>query len=229
MPEILLAILEGLWPLFAHMTGRSSFPKPLSAQEEKELVEKMLLGDGEAARLLTEHNLRLVAHIAKKYAAPGTDSDDLVSVGSIGLMKAVASFRPESGKLSAYAARCVENEMLMYLRSQKKTKLDVSLSEPIGSDGDGNEIMITDLLGTEPDVVSAQAEDRIEAQRALRLMDSVLTPRERAVVRMRTGLQDGVPRPQHEVAAVLGISRSYVSRIEKKALQKLKIALEKGK
>jgi len=229
MLEILLSILEGLWPLFAHISGRNSFPKPLDAKEEKALVDKMLAGDGDAARLLTEHNLRLVAHIAKKYASPGTDSDDLVSVGSIGLMKAVASFRPESGKLSSYAARCVENEILMYLRSQRKTRLDVSLDDPVGSDGDGNEISISEILGTEPDMIAAQVEEKIEAQRALKMIGRVLSARERAVVRMRTGLQDGTPRAQHEVATVLGISRSYVSRIEKKALEKLRRAMKDDK
>lgn len=228
MLEMLMAILEGLWPIFAHLSGRSSFPKPLSPERERELVEKMLGGDSEAARLLTEHNLRLVAHIAKKYASAGADSDDLVSVGSIGLMKAVASFRPESGKLSAYAARCVENEMLMYLRAQRKTRLDVSLSEPVGSDGDGNDVLLTDILGTDADIVPNAAEDKMEFERASRLMDSILTDRERAVVRMRTGLADGTPRAQHEVAAAIGVSRSYVSRIEKKALEKLRKALGKG-
>jgi len=223
-----MAIMEGLWPIFAHLSGRSSFPKPLSPERERELVEKMLGGDSEAARLLTEHNLRLVAHIAKKYASAGADSDDLVSVGSIGLMKAVASFRPESGKLSAYAARCVENEMLMYLRAQRKTRLDVSLSEPVGSDGDGNDVLLTDILGTDADIVPNAAEDKMEFERASRLMDSILTDRERAVVRMRTGLADGTPRAQHEVAAAIGVSRSYVSRIEKKALEKLRKALGKG-
>lgn len=226
MLEMLLAILEGLWPLFGHLAGRSSFPKPLSAKEEKELIARMTQGDSEAARLLTEHNLRLVAHIAKKYASPGIDADDLISVGSIGLMKAVSSFRPECGKLSAYAARCVENEMLMYLRAQKKTRLDVSLSEPVGTDKEGNEIMLTDLLGTEADLVPGEVEGRMEAAKALRLMEEVLTPRERTVVRMRTGLADGVPRPQHEAAKALGISRSYVSRIEKRALEKLRSAIE---
>ncbi|MDO4739838.1 MAG: RNA polymerase sporulation sigma factor SigK [Eubacteriales bacterium] len=226
MLEILTAIFEGLWPLLAHMAGRSAFPRPLGAQEEKELVGRMLEGDAEAARLLTEHNLRLVAHIAKKYAGSGAESDDLVSVGSIGLMKAVASFRPECGKLSAYAARCVENEMLMYLRSLKKTRLDVSLSEPIGSDKEGNELHVTDILGTDADLVPGEVEERMESARAIRLMDRVLTPRERAVVRMRTGLADGTPRAQHEIAQALGISRSYVSRIEKKALEKLRRALE---
>jgi len=228
MLEMLMAIMEGLWPIFAHLSGRSSFPKPLSPERERELVEKMLGGDSEAARLLTEHNLRLVAHIAKKYASAGADSDDLVSVGSIGLMKAVASFRPESGKLSAYAARCVENEMLMYLRAQRKTRLDVSLSEPVGSDGDGNDVLLTDILGTDADIVPNAAEDKMEFERASRLMDSILTDRERAVVRMRTGLADGTPRAQHEVAAAIGVSRSYVSRIEKKALEKLRKALGKG-
>lgn len=228
MLEMLMAIMEGLWPILAHLSGRSSFPKPLDAEKERELIDKMLGGDSEAARLLTEHNLRLVAHIAKKYASSGADSDDLVSVGSIGLMKAVASFRPESGKLSAYAARCVENEMLMYLRAQRKTRLDVSLSEPVGSDGDGNDVLLTDILGTEADIVPNAAEDKMEFERASRLMDEILTGRERAVVRMRTGLADGTPRAQHEVAAAIGVSRSYVSRIEKKALEKLRKALEKG-
>ncbi len=226
MLEMLLALLDGLWPLFAHLTGRSSFPKPLKPQREKELVEKMLAGDSDAERELTEHNLRLVAHIAKKYSATGADADDLVSVGSIGLMKAIKSFRPESGKLSSYAARCVENEMLMYLRAQKKTRLDVSLSEPIGSDKEGNEILLTDILGTDAEAVSEEAQLRIDAAKAIRLMDIVLTRRERTVVQMRTGLLDGTLYPQHEVAKVLGISRSYVSRIEKKALEKLRIAME---
>lgn len=226
MLEMLAALFRGIWPLFAHLTGRCAFPQPLGVQEESELVSRMLEGDGDAARELTEHNLRLVAHIAKKYARSGADTDDLVSVGAIGLMKAVASFRPESGKLSAYAARCVENEMLMYLRAQRKTRLDVSLSEPIGSDKEGNAILLTDILGTEPGLVSDEAETRIEAKRAVALMDKVLTKREKAVVQMRTGLMDGTPRAQHEVAAALGISRSYVSRIEKKALGKLRFALE---
>ncbi len=228
MLEMLFAILEGLWPLFAHAAGRSSFPKPLPPAEEARLVALLAAGDSDAARLLTEHNLRLVAHIAKKYAGSGADADDLVSVGSIGLMKAVASFRPESGKLSAYAARCVENEMLMYLRSQKKTRLDVPLSEPVGSDSEGNDIHLADILGTDPGAVEQEAERNIEAARAAALMETVLTPRERTVVRLRCGLDGGAPRPQHEVAAALGISRSYVSRIEKKALGKLRAALERG-
>ena len=228
MLELLFSILEGLWPIFAHVAGRSSFPKPLPPEEEARLVERLAEGDADAARLLTEHNLRLVAHIAKKFANSGADADDLVSVGSIGLMKAVASFRPQSGKLSAYAARCVENEMLMYLRSQRKTRLDVSLSEPVGADGDGNDILLTDVLGTDAGIVPDEAENRIEAARAEKLMETVLTPRERTVVRMRCGLVDGRPRAQHEVAAALGISRSYVSRIEKKALGKLREAMDRA-
>ena len=143
-------------------------------------------------------------------------------------MKAVASFRPESGRLSAYAARCVENEMLMYLRSLRKTRLDVSLSEPVGADGEGNDIMLADILGTDAEAVAQEAEGRVEAERAKTLMETALTPRERTVVRMRCGLADGRPWAQHEVAAALGISRSYVSRIEKKALAKLREAMERG-
>lgn len=217
----LAQILDSTFFLIAHVSGRSSFPQPLKPEEEREAIRRMQEGDPSAAKELIEHNLRLVAHIAKKYQHSSMDADDLVSIGSIGLIKAVNSFRPEAGKLTAYAARCVENEILMALRAGRKLKANLSMSEPIGSDREGNEIMLADILGTEPDLVPSQAELNIESARAIRLLGKVLTGRERTVVLLRYGLMDGHPRPQHQVANALGISRSYVSRIEKKALSKL--------
>ncbi len=223
--ELLMWILNNVWTLFSHVAGRSSFPKTLSAQEESILIERVRSGDEEARQLLIEHNLRLAAHIAKKYAHCGIDSDDLVSIGSIGLIKAVRSYKPESGKLATYASRCIENEILMALRSSKKTRGEVSLNDPIGSDAEGNEITLIDILGTDPDLVSDEVTLKIESGRAIKLISEILDRRERTVILLRYGLIDGEAHPQHEVAKALGISRSYVSRIEKKALQKLRARL----
>ena len=206
--------------------GSGSFPRPLKAEEERMYLERMAQGDLEARNILIEHNLRLVAHIAKKYQGSGLDADDMVSIGAIGLMKAVSSFRPEAGKLTTYASRCIENEILMQLRAGRKTRGTVQLDDPIGMDKEGNEVRLTDLLGTDKNEVSDAAETAIESARALRLLRTpLLDAREKRVVQMRYGLLDGAPRPQHEVAKALGISRSYVSRIEKKALEKLRKAL----
>ena len=212
----MLELLFSLWLVVGYISARSSFPQPLSAAEEKDALERLVKGDREARRLLIEHNLRLVAHIAKKYTAPGCDADDLISIGAIGLIKAVDTYRPGMGtQLSTYAARCVENEVLMCLRATKKLARDVSLQEPIGTDREGNEIMIMDVLGT----------DGAELARALRQMPRVLNERERTVMEMRYGLRDGKVRAQHEVAKALDISRSYVSRIEKRALEKIRAAM----
>lgn len=216
---------ESIWLLIAHVTGRSSFPRPLKPDEEAAYIERMMRGDADAQNKLIEHNLRLVAHIAKKYTNAGVDQDDLVSIGSIGLIKAVSSFRPSAGKLAAYASRCVENEILMCLRSNKKNKPNVSLDDPIGSDREGNEIKLLDILGTDGDLVPSEVETRIESTRVMKLLDSRLSARERRVISLRFGLADGIYHPQHEVARALGISRSYVSRIEKKAIEKLCAAL----
>lgn len=223
--DLLIYILDGVQILFGHLGVRSSFPKPLSEKEEEEKIRLACEGDEEAKRLLIEHNLRLVAHIAKKYAGGGADTDDLVSVGTIGLMKAVSTFRPEVGRLTTYASRCIENEILMLLRASKKLKSNISFNEPIGADKDGNSILVSDLLGTDPNALSDEAEIRIESRRALALIPKLLTPREQKVVCLRYGLIGGAPKPQHAVAKLLGISRSYVSRIEKKALEKLRDAL----
>ena len=209
--EALIWAAEDLWALILHITGRSSFPKPLCAAEEAEYIRRMGEGDASARDALIEHDLRLVAHIAKKYQGGALDADDLVSIGVIGLIKAVDTFRPEAGRLSAYAARCIENEILMQLRAGRKARLTARLDDPIGTDK--NE-------------VSDAAETAIESARALRLLQTpLLDARERRVVEMRYGLRGGAPLPQREVAKALGLSRSYISRIEKKALEKLRQAL----
>ncbi len=223
-PDAILWLLDGVCLLFGHVGARSSFPRPLTAEEEAVQVARAAEGDPEAKRLLVEHNLRLVAHIAKKYTGSGIDSDDLVSAGTIGLMKAVSTFRPEAGRLTTYASRCIENEILMQLRAGRKLRMNVSLNDPVGSDREGNHIRILDLLGTEPGEVADRVETRIEGARARRLIPKVLTEREQRVICLRYGLTDGEPHAQHEVAGRLGISRSYVSRIEKKALEKLRAA-----
>ena len=221
LSEMLFWIFDHVWTLFSHVAGRSSFPKALSAEEERELIERVQTDD-EARQKLIEHNLRLVAHIAKKYAHSSIDADDLVSIGSIGLIKAVRSYKPESGKLATYASRCIENEILMALRSSRKTRNEISLDDPIGSDQEGNEVTLSDVLGTDENLVPDAVELNIESARALRMIAALSDPRERAVLLMRYGLADGVPHPQHAVARRLGISRSYVSRIEKKALERLR-------
>ena len=209
-----------------YLNDRSSFPKPLSVREERACLRRMQEGDDSARRALIEHNLRLVAHIARKYTVPGCDADDLVSIGAIGLIKAVNTFRPDSGTtLSTYASRCIENEILMCLRSSHKRRNDVSLEEPVGSDSEGNEITLMEMLGTDPDAVTDEVDRRITLSRIRTLIRQKLPERERIVLEMRYGLLDGECRPQYEVAEALGISRSYVSRIEKKAVQTLESAL----
>ena len=226
LPEILLWLSESGWLMLLHLSARSSFPKPLEPAEEQALLERLRSGDREAGNALIEHNLRLVAHIARKYAQPGVDQDDLISVGSLGLIKAVQTFRPEAGKLTAYASRCIENEILMFFRANRRNRNIVLMGESMAQDGEGGDLSLDDLLGTDPDLVPEAAETAIESRRALRLMDSALEEREREVLRLRYGLEDGEPWPQHRVAARLGISRSYVSRIEKRALEKLRRGME---
>lgn len=191
----------------------SSFPDPLPAEEERRCLEAMAQGDELAREKLIEHNLRLVAHIAKKYASPKRDSDDLISIGTVGLIKAVSTFNASKSKtLAAYAARCIENEILMSLRAEKKQNGEVYLMEPIGTDNDGNEILLCDILGTDADHVHNEAERSMEAERLWQAIDDVLSARERTVVKLRYGIPCGRCMAQREVAAILGISRSYVSR-----------------
>lgn len=227
MLSFLMWLLKDALFFFGMVSGRGSFPKPLSRQEEAQTISAMAAGDADARLRLIEHNLRLVSHIAHKYTVPGYSQEDLVSVGTLGLMKAVDTFKPETGsQLATYAARCIENEILMLLRASKKRRGDVSLSDPIGTDGEGNDISFMDILGTPPGQVEEQVAQRLDLAKVKALVRT-LPRKERLVIEMRYGLLDGAAHPQHEVAALLGISRSYVSRLEKKALALLREGMEK--
>lgn len=204
-----------------------SFPKPLTAEEEKKYLEQMANGDLEARNTLIEHNLRLVAHIVKKYYTQASDVDDLISIGTIGLIKGISSYKADKGvRLATYASRCVENEVLMYFRSAKKSSGDISLSETIDSDGDSGSLCLMDVVCLEDDTLEKIS--RCELSDTIgRLVRELLDEREAEIVRLRYGLDGGAPQTQREVSQVCGISRSYVSRIEKKALEKLRAELEK--
>lgn len=209
------------------LTG-SSFPKPLSKNEEEEYLNRMEKGDEEAREMLIKHNLRLVAHVVKKYS--GTmETDDLISVGSIGLIKAINTYKKDKGTaLATYTARCIENEILMMLRSNKKHKNDVYLLDPVGSDNEGNELTLMDLLYEKEDAVFLQVDRGIEREKLLKFLRENLTEREFTVICLRYGLKGERSYAQREVASFLRISRSYISRIEKKALEKLKMIVKKG-
>ena len=222
MIQALLELFGGIFAFAGHITGGSSFPEPLSPEEEKDCIARLEAGDAEARRMLIEHNLRLVAHIAKKYTTPKRDADDVISIGVVGLIKAVSTFNSQKGNtLATYAARCIENEILMSLRSEKKQAGEVSLSEPIGMDKDGNEISLSEVLGSDEDEIHNAVELTVAGEYLRKAMDTVLTPRERKVIELRYGLTGGRIVTQREIAKLLGISRSYISRIEKKALHKL--------
>lgn len=204
-----------------------SFEKPLSAQEEEIMLKRCRRGDLQARNLLIEKNMRLVAHMTKKYASPERDIQDLISVGTIGLIKAINSYKPEKGiRLATYAAKCIDNELLMLLRTEKKKSREVSLYEPIGTDKEGNEISIIEIVSNEePDIV----EDYINLERIKiikKYIQNVLTYREYYIIMNRYGLFNCNEKTQNEIAKDMGISRSYVSRIEKRALEKLKHLLD---
>ncbi len=212
--------------LSLHLAGNpGSFPKPLTAQEERECLARFAQGDLEARNKLIEHNMRLVAHIIKKYYTPSVDQDDLISIGTIGLIKGVSSYKPEKNvRLATYAARCIENEVLMFFRSQKKLQGEVSLSETLESDRDGGDLSLMDVVGVE-DTMLDDLDARETHIRVRQLVEECLTEREADIIRQRYGLGGRKPRTQRELAADYGISRSYVSRIEKRALGKLEEAL----
>lgn len=212
--------------LSLRLSGGGSFPKPLSAAEERMWLERCAKGDPQARNVLIEHNLRLVSHIIKKYYVNTADQEDLVSIGTIGLIKGISSFDPSKGaRLATYAARCIENEILMYFRSQKKLQSEVSLSDSIESDKEGNALQLMDVVGVD-DTMLEDLHDRENARKLRMLVEKRLSAREAEIVRLRYGLGGTVPLTQREVAASFGISRSYVSRIEKRALEKLRAALE---
>ena len=223
--EFLRFIFSKLTFFTGAITG-NSFPKPLSVEEEKQAIELLKLGDKSAKDKLITHNMRLVAHMVKKYSG-SAETDDLISVGSIGLIKAVNTYEPQKGALATFAARCIENEILMLLRSNKKHKNDVYLSDTVGADKDGNELNLLDLLYEKDDVVLEKVDKGIEQEKFLKFIKKVLSKREFTVLTLRYGLNGGKNYAQREVAVLLKISRSYVSRIETKAIEKLKDALNK--
>lgn len=200
-----------------------SFPQPLTASEEREYMQRYTEGDLEAKHILIERNLRLVAHIVKKYQTCEEETEDILSIGTIGLIKAVVTFNPEKCvRLGTYAARCIENEILMYLRAKKKSSREISLYEPIGTDREGNEIQLFDIIETEEEDAHQKAELSEDIRLLYQKVESELSPRERLVLKMRYGLYNEEEYTQREIAGQLGISRSYVSRIEKSAIEKLR-------
>ncbi|MCB2339864.1 RNA polymerase sporulation sigma factor SigK [Clostridium estertheticum] len=218
----LLDMIGNITFLTAYITGTNSFPQPLSEEEEKYYLTKFAEGDLLAKGTLVERNLRLVAHIVKKYSYPGKDVDDLISIGTVGLIKAIDSFNMNKGiRLATYAARCIENEILMLIRSNKKIKREVYLQDPIGKDKEGKEVSLMDVLRSEEDSITDIVENKIQIKRLYSKINVVLNEREKVIIQMRYGLLDGKPRTQREIALILGISRSYISRIEKRVLKKL--------
>ena len=204
-----------------------SFPQPLTAAEERYYLQRYTEGDLEAKHILIERNLRLVAHIVKKYQSYEDDTEDLLSIGTIGLIKAVVTFNPDKCvRLGTYAARCIENEVLMHLRAKKKSSREISLYEPIGTDREGNEIQLFDIIETEDDA-HRKAELKEDIKTLYSRVESELSPRERLVLKMRYGLYHEEEYTQREIAGKLGISRSYVSRIEKKAIEKIRTEFAK--
>ena len=206
--------------------GGGAFPKPLKPEEEKFWLERLERGDTEARNILIERNLRLVAHIIKKYYAQAGDQDDLISIGTIGLIKGISTFKPDRNvRLATYASRCIENEILMYFRAQKKLQGEVSLSETLDSYGEGNALSLMDVISVDDNMLE-ELDAKDAGAEVRRCVNCCLTPRERKIVTMRYGLDDRTPKTQREIAAQCGISRSYVSRIEKRALKKLEEALK---
>ncbi len=201
-----------------------SFPNPLTPSEEKYYIQKYTEGDLQAKHILIERNLRLVAHVIKKYQYLEEEQEDLISIGTIGLIKAVATFNADKGhRLAAYASKCIDNEILMYLRSKKKTSKEISLYEPIGTDREGNEIKLYDIIETEEEDVPERLYLKENIQKLYEKVENELSQREKLVLKMRYGLYNGEEYTQREIARQLGISRSYVSRIEKSAVEKLRI------
>ena len=233
MLQYLLELVGSKIFLTGYVTGNSTFPKPLNEKEEKIYLDRLKDGDVEAKRVLVERNLRLVAHIVKKYSSNYQNSkemDDLISIGTIGLIKAIDSFDTNKGiRLATYAAKCIDNEILMFFRNTKKTKGEVFPQDPIGVDKEGNEICLIDILSSDSDSVLEAVENSLQVKELYKKMSDILSPREKEIIKMRYGLLDGDIKTQREIAAILGISRSYVSRIEKRALKKLQKELKSEK
>ena len=224
--------LQRLWARLSwtggvhYLNGGPGLPPPLTPEEEKALLARMADGDPAARDELITHNLRLVVYLAKKYENSGVPQEDMISIGTIGLIKAVNTFTPErSIKLATYASRCIGNEILMYLRKSSNRRQEASIDEPLNVDGDGNELLLSDILGSDENQISQRLEQDAERAVLRRAVDS-LSPRERQIMELRFGLADGIERTQKEAAAALGISQSYISRLEKRIIHTLKVQLE---
>lgn len=223
-------IIAGLKKLLGgevfYVNGSDTLPPPLTRQEEEEVFAGLIANDPDARKKLIVHNLRLVVYIAKKFESTGIGIEDLVSIGTIGLIKAVNTFCPTKNiKLATYASRCIENEILMFLRKSSQYRNDLSIDEPLNIDYDGNELLLSDVLGTDDDIVNKGIETESERQQ-LRNAVAELCDREREIMEMRFGLIDGKEKTQKEVAELIGISQSYISRLEKKIIKKLRVKLE---
>ena len=217
-----MKIASAIYYFALHVKGAGAFPPPLSAEREADLLEKSRNGDNDARNELIEHNLRLVAHIVKKYYNTGADQDDMISIGTIGLIKAVSTFNTDKGiHLATYASRCIENEILMFFRNQKKTAQDVFISDPIDTDKDGNTLTLIDVIADKSDIAD-EIDTKIKVEKLRVILPVCLSERERLIIEMRYGLCGREELTQREIAKKLNISRSYVSRIEKSALEKLR-------
>ena len=222
LATILNEAVNSIFFMFGYVSNANSFPQPLTNDEEAKFIEMYRNGSVDARNILIERNLRLVAHIAKKYSSSGNDSDDLISVGTIGLIKAISTFNPEKcTRLATYAARCIDNEILMQIRSMKKTQNDISLHDAVRVDREGNEITLIDIIGSNTESVVEEVELKMQVGRLRNKMKSVLKNHEKIILELRYGLFNGTSKTQREIASLLGISRSYVSRIESKAIKKL--------
>lgn len=220
--SLILGLISNIYYFALHVSGTGSFPPPLSAKREEELLLKSIDGDIDAKNKLIEHNLRLVAHITKKYYTAGCDQDDLISIGTIGLIKAIGTFVPNRGiRLATYASRCIENEILMYFRNLKKTAQDVYISDPIDNDKDGNTLTLIDVIADEGDI-EEEIDTKMKIEKLRVILNGTLDEREIEIIKLRYGLNGENELTQREIAKKLNISRSYVSRIEKAALEKLR-------
>ena len=224
----MLLMIHSLFFTLRLSGGAGTFPRPLKAEEERDCLERFARGDMEARNKLIEHNLRLVAHIMKKYYTPNGDQDDLISIGTIGLIKGISTFKPDKNvRLATYASRCIENEILMHFRSQRKLQGEVSLSESLEGDGEGSSLSLMDVIRVEDNMLE-EVHARDACRKVRRCVEDCLDGRERMIITLRYGLNNRPPLTQREIAAQCGISRSYVSRIEKKALKKLEQAMDRG-
>ena len=218
----LIYFLQSTVFMTGYIMNNSLFPEPLSLEEEVEYIKKYEAGDEDARNILIERNLRLVAHVCKKYSNSNVDQDDLISIGTIGLIKGINSYNSSKGvRLATYVAKCIDNEVLMFLRSSKKVQVEVYLNEPIGKDKDDNEITLIDILENEDKTVEEQVDLKMKIKLLYEKMKEILLDREKSVLEMRFGLDGRKPRTQNQIAKMMGISRSYVSRIETKAIKKL--------